>query len=308
MIHKVMGPVIDIHGGGRDLVFPHHENEIAQARAANGPSCCGVPHGASDPHTGESHGDAEESGFVRYWVHNGFVNVDSEKMSKSLGNFFTIRDVLKLYHPMAMRWFLLTTQYRAPVNYSSQALDEASLRLYYVCQSLSDAGAELDSAGALGQAARAKAAAASGSSLVLLAAITALLDDLNTPAALSELSSPLKAINDLLTTKAGRKQPDRLEVLATQHQGVASVLGLLGMFPEVTELPVLLTEMRRLALVRLGMTEEEVQAALEARAQARASKDFAASDTIRQSLALKGIAILDTPTGSTWRPSAPTLA
>lgn len=147
MIREVMGPVIDIHGGGRDLVFPHHENELAQSAAAAG--CCGGAHGAHGAH---DHGDgdgaaAAPADFVRYWMHNGFVNVDAEKMSKSLGNFFTIRDVLKSYHPMALRWFLLNTQYRQPVNYTQRALDEASDRAYYVYQTLGDIGDALSAGG-----------------------------------------------------------------------------------------------------------------------------------------------------------------
>jgi len=346
MIEKVMGPLIDIHGGGRDLVFPHHENELAQSRAAVGP--CHA-HGHAHAEGGDcceqgaqveraaSHASSSTSGqeqqqqqreFVRYWLHNGFVNVDSEKMSKSLGNFFTIRDVLKQYHALALRWFLVSTHYRAPVNYSSRALDEASDRLYYVCQALLDAHAALAAAGAPGEQAVAQAAKeqASGSGAgadVAKAALTALLDDLNTPAALSELSAPLKLVNDLLTTKAGRKQADRLVVLARAQQGISAALALLGLLPPAVDggahaasaqpagaaatpspasLEALLAELRRLALVRAGLTEAHVAAKIEARAAARGAKDFAAADAIRVELAAQGVAIMDTPQGTTWRP------
>lgn len=167
---------------------------------------------------------------MRFWLHNGFVNVDSEKMSKSLGNFFTIRDVLKLYHPSALRWFLLSSQYRAPVNYTQKALEDASARLYYVLQTLADVDAALQNSGEAGAAAVAAAsiAAAPSSSAsdsaaadaadvvpagvggeLLGSVVAALLDDLNSPAAVSAMSAPLKAINDLLSTKAGRKNPKR---------------------------------------------------------------------------------------------------
>lgn len=131
MIRHLMGPVIDIHGGGRDLVFPHHENEIAQSQAA------------ADEE--DRHVMAHGRDFVRFWVHNGFVNVDSEKMSKSLGNFFTIREVLKLYPALALRLFLLSTQYRQAVNYTQRALEEAADRLYYMYQTVHDAESLLDS-------------------------------------------------------------------------------------------------------------------------------------------------------------------
>ncbi|GBG89557.1 hypothetical protein CBR_g49346 [Chara braunii] len=118
-----LGHEFDIHGGGRDLIFPHHENELAQSRAA----CKG------------SH--------ISYWVHNGFVTVDAEKMSKSLGNFFTIREVLDVYHPLALRWFLLGTHYRSPINYAKRQLEEASDRVFYLFQfqnSNLDVKAEID--------------------------------------------------------------------------------------------------------------------------------------------------------------------
>jgi cysteinyl-tRNA synthetase len=176
---------------------------------------------------------------VRYWLHNGFVNVDSEKMSKSLGNFFTIRDVLQSYHSAALRWFLVSSQYRTPLNYTQRGLEEASDRVYYVYQTLADVAAVLSDAGEAGAAAMqaaatavtpaAAAAAAAGAAatgraappakkgvgseavgLELVAAVLGgLCDDLNTPQSVSALSAPLKAINDLLTTKAGRKNPQR---------------------------------------------------------------------------------------------------
>eukprot|EP00798_Chlamydomonas_sp_ICE-L_P028260 gene28259-31365_t len=111
-------------------------NELAQSQASAGPCSCGHEHEGSEA------GDTK-AGFVRYWLHNGFVNVDSEKMSKSLGNFFTIREVLKQYHPMALRWFLVNTQYRQPVNYTQRALDEASDRLYYMYNALLEVQAVL---------------------------------------------------------------------------------------------------------------------------------------------------------------------
>ena len=117
MIHTLLGDQIDIHGGGQDLCFPHHENELAQSMA-----CC----------------KSDSDRFARFWVHNGFVNVNTEKMSKSLGNFFTIRDVLQRYHPMALRFFLLNTHYRSGINFSDNLLNEASARCYYLYQTMHD--------------------------------------------------------------------------------------------------------------------------------------------------------------------------
>jgi cysteinyl-tRNA synthetase len=205
-------------------------------QAAAGPCSCGHNHqhseaaaaaadSSSDPTTSSSSSSNNPADFVRFWLHNGFVNVDSEKMSKSLGNFFTIRDVLKLYHPSALRWFLLSSQYRAPVNYTQKALEDASARLYYVLQTLHAVDTALQGAGEASAAAVAAASVAAAPSSAKAAAagavpagvggellasvVSALLDDLNSPAAVSAMSAPLKAINDLLTTKAGRKNPKR---------------------------------------------------------------------------------------------------
>ncbi|KAG1677248.1 hypothetical protein FOA52_013447 [Chlamydomonas sp. UWO 241] len=376
MIGEVMGDVIDIHGGGRDLVFPHHENELAQSRAAAGP-CCGCGSSAAHTHGGEhadasrddgdggasssrsggggedsqhqqqgsqqqqqeqqgqqqqqqEHGSGSGSGggsdeFVRFWLHNGFVNVDSEKMSKSLGNFFTIREAVAKYHALALRWFLVSTQYRQQVNYTQRALEEASDRLYYLYQSALDIGGELDAQGDAGATARASAAAeigaGTGPGAALLGAATGcLLDDLNTPAAVAELSGPLKAANDLLTTKAGRKRPDRLPQLAALELGIAAMLRLLGLAPgqaggagagagtvgplDASSVEGALQQMRSLALARAGLTEADVAARLAARSDARAAKDFASGDAIRDELAASGVMVMDTPGGSSWRPCA----
>jgi cysteinyl-tRNA synthetase len=192
-------------------------------------AACGCGHDHDHGSHASNSASSSSPAFVRYWLHNGFVNVDSEKMSKSLGNFFTIRDVLQSYHPAALRWFLVSSQYRTPLNYTQRGLDEASDRVYYVYQTLDDAAALLAGAGEPGAAAlkaaaeavtpaaaaalaaAGDAAAAAGSSGVdvVAAVLSGLCDDLNTPQSVSALSAPLKSLNDLMTTKAGRKNPKR---------------------------------------------------------------------------------------------------
>jgi len=284
MIGKILGEVVDIHGGGRDLVFPHHENELAQARAAAAPCGCGGHHAA----------DTDTPEFVRYWVHNGFVNVDAEKMSKSLGNFFTIREVLQQYHPLALRWFLVCTQYRQGINYTQRAL-EASDRVYYIYQALVDAAEALE-----GQPAP-PASAADGPGEDLIREVhAALADDLNTPSAVAALSGPVKAMNDLMHTKKGKKQGDRVPLLHSYQQGMTGALRLLGLLPE--DVSSTMAELRQLALVRSGLSEAQVAAAIEERGAARAAKDFAAADAVRARLEQVGICIMDTPQGTTWKP------
>ena len=313
MISAILGDVVDIHGGGQDLVFPHHENELAQARASMGPSC------ACQHHSSHSNGDStsvsSKSQFVRYWVHNGFVNVDAEKMSKSLGNFFTIRDVLKQYHPFALRWFLINTQYRQGVNYTQRALEEASDRLFYLFQTITDLQDALGSEEGE-QARRAVALWVTGDresephlppkfditdALELLNQVRiALADDLNTPAAIAALSSPLKTVNDLLHTRKGRKTPNRLYILASFEYAFKNLLSILGLWTE--DVDALLEQLRDLALVRAGISEADLLAAIEKRAVARASKDFTAADAVRMKLERMGIQIMDSPEGTTWKP------
>lgn len=326
MIQEILGNVIDIHGGGRDLVFPHHENELAQARAAEPHACtCHQNHHAGG--TGDAHddgicrerddddelGDGERE-FVRYWVHNGFVNVDAEKMSKSLGNFFTIREVLQRYHPLALRWFLVNTQYRQGINYTQRALEESSDRMYYLFQTLIDAKHVVDSsevddtrdvttaaAGRGGNNMKIEAQGGTVGEGMLQEVLSFLADDLNTSGAVAAFSAPLKTLNDLIHTKKGRKQADRLQIIESYYHALHAALDLLGLWP--TDLRSALDDMRALALHRAGLTEEHVIHAIQERAEARAAKDFDAADAVRTRLEAVGIAIMDTPEGTTWRPA-----
>jgi cysteinyl-tRNA synthetase len=307
MIESILGRSIDIHGGGQDLVFPHHENELAQSTASC--RCCTEGELGLG---GEKTNEEPEEPFVRYWVHNGFVKVDSEKMSKSLGNFFTIREVTERYHPTALRWMLLGTHYRAPINYTQRALEEASDRLYYLYQTLVESKDALVDA----QAKDAETAsetkpkpkpptgiAAEGIELAAettAAVDSALADDLNTPLAIASLSAPLKTLNDLVSTKKGKKAVGRSVALSDLIAAVETTLESVGLPREGGE--GLLEELRELTLRRAGLTRDDVDAAVAARAEARAAKDFAESDRIRDEFGAKGVALMDGG-NQVWRPA-----
>mmetsp|Transcript_3753 Transcript_3753/g.17270 ORF Transcript_3753/g.17270 Transcript_3753/m.17270 type:complete len:636 (+) Transcript_3753:81-1988(+) len=306
MIESILGKSIDIHGGGQDLVFPHHENELAQSTASC--RCCTE----GELGLGGKTNEEPEEPFVRYWVHNGFVKVDSEKMSKSLGNFFTIREVTERYHPTALRWMLLGTHYRAPINYTQRALEEASDRLYYLYQTLVESKDALVDA----QAKDAETAgetkpkpkpptgiAAEGIELAAettTAVDSALADDLNTPLAIASLSAPLKTLNDLVSTKKGKKAVGRTVALHDLIAAVETTLESVGLPREGGE--GLLEELRELTLRRAGLTRDDVDAAVAARAEARAAKDFAESDRIRDEFGAKGVALMDGG-NQVWRPA-----
>ena len=308
MIESILGRSIDIHGGGQDLVFPHHENELAQSTASC--RCCTE----GELGGGEKTNEEPEEPFVRYWVHNGFVKVDSEKMSKSLGNFFTIREVTERYHPTALRWMLLGTHYRAPINYTQRALEEASDRLYYLYQTLVESkdalvdaqAKDAETAGETKTKPKPKPPTGIAAEGIDLAAETnaavdsALADDLNTPLAIASLSAPLKTLNDLVSTKKGKKAVGRSVALRDLIAAVETTLESVGLPREGGE--GLLEELRELTLRRAGLTRDDVDAAVAARAEARAAKDFAESDRIRDEFGAKGVALMDGG-NQVWRPA-----
>ena len=248
-------------------------------------------------------------------MHNGFVNVDSEKMSKSLGNFFTIRDVVARYAPTALRLMLLGTHYRAAINYTQRALEEASDRMFYIYQTLADADAAVAADSSAGDAppsdAKPKKVPPPGPAELAMAlatdlptaVATALDDDLNTPQALAALSAPLKAANDLLSTKQGRTAPNRIAALRQLVHAMRLALDMLGLSDggqPLTEL----APLRLAALQRAGLSPADVDAAMARRLAARQAGDYAEGDTIRLELSAKGIALQDNPDGTmTWRPA-----
>lgn len=275
MSMRFLGPSFDIHGGGKDLVFPHHENEIAQSEGANGCQ------------------------FVKYWLHNGFVNINSEKMSKSLGNFFTIREVLELFDPETLRFFILQAHYRSPLDYSDQNLREAQAGLSRLYEAL----AALDQA--LAEPPQGDMTVPSVAELT--EKVTALPtrfkeamdDDFNTAQALGVLFDLVRALNRFLAEGGGKDAAARttLEQLRTQVAEIGTVLGLFQGKPADW-----LAAREAEKAQQLAIGEEQIQALIIERAEARKAKNFARSDEIRDYLLANNIQLVDTPQGTTWKP------
>ncbi len=262
-----LGVPIDVHTGGKDLVFPHHTNEIAQSAAAVG-----------DGRTAES--------FCRYWMHNGFVEIDNEKMSKSLGNFFTIRDVLAKFDGEAMRLFLLGTHYRNPINFSDAILQEAERRLRYFYKTLEKVDRLAAGASPAGRGGAAVEEAG-----------RALDDDFNAPQVLAVLAGAFTEANTL-ADRRGKKTPEEkatLAAFARDAREIGRTLGLLQRTPAEAILA-----LRTKASARRGVDAAEVEARIAERAAARKAKDFARGDAIRDALLARGVALLDGPDGTTW--------
>ncbi|XP_019160292.1 PREDICTED: cysteine--tRNA ligase 2, cytoplasmic isoform X1 [Ipomoea nil] len=277
----------DIHGGGMDLIFPHHENEIAQSCAA-----------------------CSESK-VNYWVHNGFVTANDEKMSKSLGNFFTIREVTKLYHPLALRYFLLGTHYRSPVNYSISQIEIASESLYYIYQTLQDCKEAVSKLqdGIEMKGGRVSAAAQECIKKLHNEFESKLSDDLHTPTILNgALQEALRFMNSSLNTVKKQKKQQLVSGIISiteLEKEMKAVLDVLGLLPDLTYSEVLL-QLKEKALIRAELTEEDILKSIAERAKAREEKDYAKSDQVRSDLALKGIALMDVGNETIWRPCVPT--
>ncbi|XP_052731949.1 cysteine--tRNA ligase, chloroplastic/mitochondrial isoform X2 [Vigna angularis] len=275
-----LGYSFDIHGGGIDLVFPHHENEIAQSCAA-----C-------------------KKSDISVWMHNGFVTIDSVKMSKSLGNFFTIRQVIDIYHPLALRYFLMSAHYRSPVNYSNIQLESASDRIFYIYETLHECKSFLNQ---YDQTTRKDSIPPDTLNIIDKfhdVFLTSMSDDLHTPVVLAGMSDPLKSINDLLhTRKQGEKQQFRIESLTALEKSIGDVLTVLGLMP--ASYYEVLQQLKEKALKRANLTEEKVLEKIEERAAARIEKDYAKSDAIRKDLAILGITLMDSPDGTSWRPTIP---
>ena len=246
MSNCCLGEHFDIHGGGMDLKFPHHENEIAQSEGATGHK------------------------FVNYWIHNGFVQVDEEKMSKSLGNFFTVREVLARYQPEVIRFFILGSHYRSPLNYTEDNLNQARgalARLYTALRGIDTApGQRVDSYATRFQA--------------------AMDDDFNTPEALAVLFDLASALN------RAREQGESASDYAATLRELGEVLGLLQDNPDA---------FMQGSVGTTGLSDAEIQGLIDARRAARVAKDWAESDRLRDALKDQGVILEDGAQGTTWR-------
>jgi cysteinyl-tRNA synthetase len=246
-----LGETFDIHGGGPDLPFPHHENEIAQSEAATGKQ------------------------YVNYWMHAGAVRVDDEKMSKSLGNFFTIREVLKKYHPEVVRYFLLSSHYRSPINYSEENLIEAKgglERFYTALRPFADVQpVALDTL---------------KDSDYYQRFVTAMDDDFNTREALAAMYDLVRDINTQAKTDEARARQ-----LVAELKAMAGIFGILDADPE--------------AFLQGGgegdLDAEQIEALIVERADAKKNRDFARADQIREELLAQGVVLEDSREGTTWR-------
>ncbi|GAY47563.1 hypothetical protein CUMW_105370 [Citrus unshiu] len=281
----------DIHGGGIDLIFPHHENEIAQSCAA-----------------------CQDSN-VSYWMHNGHVTNNNEKMSKSLGNFFTIRQITERYHPLALRHFLISAHYRSPLNYSVLQLDSASDAVFYIYQTLQDCEVALSPFQEHGKTARINSAAEDCINKLRDEFHARMSDDLNTSHILTgAFQDALKFINSSLNMLK-KKQPKQqqlslIESLRKIENEVKEVLRILGLLPpgaysEVKTAFLVLQQLKDKALKRAELMEEDVLRLIEERATARKNKDFSKSDQIRADLTRNGIALMDMGKETIWRPCVP---
>lgn len=260
MSMKYLGETLDIHSGGTDLTFPHHENEVAQAEAATGKP------------------------FVRYWIHNGYLLIDKEKMSKSLGNFLTARAALQKYPAKAIRLFMLSAHYRSPINFSEESLNQS----LGAVERLENCWSDLE------HARKNRKTTSDGSRNEFESLfkefedhfVTAMDDDFNTAAALGVLFEAVKTVNTYLK-ETQTLEESFLELAAEFFRKIDSVLGVLGLDAAAGE-----------------EDAEEIEALIAERNAARKNKDFKRSDAIRDDLAARGILLEDTPDGTKWKKKA----
>lgn len=254
MVNKYLGNTIDIHSGGKDLIFPHHENEIAQSECANGCE------------------------FARFWMHNGYINIDNRKMSKSLGNFFTIRDITEKYEPQVVRFFMLSAHYRSPVNFSDELMAQAksAMERVYNCienleflknsaqnRDMNDAEIKLSE-----DIKKAKKRF-----------LDAMDDDLNTADAISAIFDIVSSANKTVSEEGGNAASVIDDALSVIHE-LGDVLGLFGNQEKIAS--------------------KEIEELIEKRNEARKAKNYQEADRIRDELKAKNIELKDTPTGVKW--------
>ncbi len=275
MSQAYLGHTLDIHGGGKDLIFPHHENEIAQSEGATGKP------------------------FARFWIHNGFVNINQEKMSKSLGNILTIKEILNRYHPEIIRLFLLSHHYRSPVDFSEENLAEAKMSMDRFYSTLQRMG-EWEGKGSEGEEILEERVHKSMEEVKAFPERfqAAMDDDFNTALALGHFHDLARNLNALI----GEEDVSRgalealLPVARDSFRRFGDILGLFQCAPEDY-----FGEQRRRELIRLGIDEDQINRMIRERHEARKERDWKRADGIRESLSSMGIVLEDGPTGTTWR-------
>lgn len=257
-----LGPTLDIHGGGKDLIFPHHENEIAQSEATYG-----VP-------------------FVRYWIHNGFVTINNDKMSKSLGNFLTIRELSKEVHPEVLRLLLLSRHYRSPIDFSRDSIREARaglIRFYEMLSRVLSVSRNADEPRLVLIASRFKEQLDS-----------AMSDDFNTAKAIGLVHELVTEVNKGLDSRPEVTHSD-IEAIESAMDEVRGILGIMREEPQE-----FLETMKHRGLEEIGLDVSELEDLIRQREQARKARDFKKADSIRDTLMARGIALKDTPDGTVW--------
>jgi cysteinyl-tRNA synthetase len=280
MSMDLLGPSFDIHGGGKDLVFPHHENEIAQSEGATGKP------------------------FVKYWMHNGFVNINQEKMSKSLGNFFTIREILKKYDPEVVRFFIISAHYRSPIDFSDQNLDDAKAGLSRFYELLKTADELLAT---MPVPIKAPCPTLADSEREIYDRIEmleerfveAMDDDFNAALAIGHLFEAVRGLNRLISEKRFDECPLSLAVLNDGVKKLRRLGGVLGLFG--SEPAAWLEKQKSDGLQGGELTAEAIETLIAERKQARADRNFARGDEIRDELDAKGVILLDSREGTTWK-------